>query len=120
MAKKKVVYFLGAGFTAPLGIPTMAQFYERSRQVHDPDGSGPDFAEVFELLAEVDHVRRHYKVKRDNIEELLSILELADLADPRDVPRAEVYTKYLRDVIIHCTPAFKAHSSRWSMVPEGF
>jgi len=100
---EKVVYFLGAGFSAPLGLPVMSNFLEKSKDMYF---TAPEryehFKRVFDRIAEYSVVKNYLDTDLFNIEEILSILEIGwELGSKRG--RKE-FLRYLRDVIVHYTP----------------
>lgn len=104
--KEKVVYLLGAGFSAPLGLPVMSDFLFKSRdQYFAVPADYSYFAEVFEVIRKLADVKNYFKADLFNIEEILSILEMQ-----RHLGRGEAeshdYIKYLCDVVQYYTPAF--------------
>src|SRR5262245_18828179 len=101
-----IVYFLGAGFSAPLGLPVMSDFLTRSRDqcIADPERYGY-FREIFDQIRDLHFAKSYYHADLSNVEEILSLLEMkAELAaQPR---LREMFMRYLGDVIAHHTPAF--------------
>ena len=97
-----VVYFLGAGFSAPLGLPVMRDFLVKSKDMFAQDPSRyKHFAKVFELIREMNVAKSYYETDLFNIEEILSILEMRDQLGGK---RAKRFIKYIADVIEHYTP----------------
>ncbi|MFC1717334.1 hypothetical protein ACFL6S_26985 [Candidatus Poribacteria bacterium] len=48
---EKVVYILGAGFSAPFGLPLMRNFYRMSKDMYERDPQGRElFADVFKEM----------------------------------------------------------------------
>lgn len=100
---EKVVYLLGAGFSAPLGIPVMDNFFERSKDIFDENQEKySNFEEVFSMREEFSIVRDYYKTDLLNIEEVLSILEMHD--NLSDSGKKSKFKSYIIDVVKHCTP----------------
>jgi len=100
---EKVVYILGAGFSAPLGIPVMNNFLERSKDMfaENPE-SYSYFEEVFSTIKEFSFVKNYYSADLFNIEEILSILEMRDnLSHAR---KKSSFKRYIVDVVTHHTP----------------
>src|SRR5437867_2141970 len=98
-----VVYLLGAGFSAPLGLPVMANFVDKSK---DQFSAAPDrfndFAKVFKLFDELAKVKNFYSSDLSNIEEILSILSIGEMrAGGNEKAR---FAKYLGDVVTYFTP----------------
>jgi SIR2-like domain len=100
---ENVVYFLGAGFSAPLGIPVMSEFFQRSVELHDRDPKKfTHFENVFKYYEKMAVSSTYYSSNLLNIEELLSILEMRrELGLLDDKPD---FTKYIADVINESTP----------------
>lgn len=111
MQRKRVVYFLGAGFSAPLGLPLMSNFLEMSRDLCFDKTSGDFsyFSEVFAKLRDLSVIKNYAKTNLHNIEEVLSLLEMEAFAT--DASFKDKYLTYLRDVITLCTPEFKLAES---------
>lgn len=121
MARKNVVYLLGAGFSAPLDLPTMSDFFRKSKEMlHALAGNLKDiFHEVFDLMRDVDHARRDIKLAPYYIEELLSVIEMENVAKPGGPDRTELLKDYIRAVIRHYSP--KIHNPfPTSKFPDGF
>ena len=100
---EKVVYILGAGFSAPLDIPVMSNFLEKSK---DMFAKNPElysyFDDVFSTIDKFSKVQTYYKADFHNIEEILSILEMkTNLNNPELGIRFE---EYIVDVIKYHTP----------------
>jgi hypothetical protein len=75
MRMERVVYLLGAGFSAPLGLPVMSNFLEKSKDMYFET---PDrykyFSDVFNQIRDFSVVKNYYNSDLFNIEEILSIL----------------------------------------------
>jgi hypothetical protein len=111
---EKVVYLLGAGFSAMLGLPLMSNFLEKSKDLYF---SNPrkyaHFLEIFDTIKELSVAKNYYDTDLFNIEEILSILEMRELLGSEAPKRA--FLKYLIDVINYYTPAIERGqlSSKW-------
>lgn len=105
---EKIVYILGAGFSAPLGLPVMSNFLEKSKDQYASNQEAyAHFRGIFEHeLRQVHIASGYYQTNVFNIEDILSILEFrARLDDSEDGERRlEVFLRYLKDVIKHYTP----------------
>jgi hypothetical protein len=108
---EKVVYLLGAGFSAPLGIPVMSNFLTRSKDLYftDPERFA-HFSEVFETINELSVIKNYYFSDLFNIEEILSILEMRDYLEGQELKAN--FTKYLVDVVKHYTPEILRYGSK--------
>lgn len=97
---RNVVYILGAGFSRPLGIPVMSEFYEASRDLRIRNGKEYGyFDRVFEDVLSLSHTKNYYDADLRNIEEILSLFETMAL-NREDAPEfRERFLNYVRDVI---------------------
>ncbi len=102
----RVVYVLGAGFSAPLGLPVMSNFLMKSKDMYfsDPEGFGY-FKEVFDAIATMSVSKNYYDANLFNIEEILSIAEMQELVGGGRIRRN--FEKYIVDVIDHFTPSVR-------------
>lgn len=109
---EKVVYFLGAGFSAPLGLPVTSNFLEKSKDLYFGDTDRyAHFALVLETIAEMSVVKNYYRTDLHNIEEILSILEMRQSLGGRKLKRA--FLRYISDVVESFTPQFPSQSDGW-------
>jgi len=100
----KVVYFLGAGFSAPLGLPVMTNFLIKSKDMYFSNPSRfKHFESVFEVITKMSVSKNYFETDLFNIEEILSILEMRQQIDGPD--KRDTFVKYLIDVVEHFTPA---------------
>ena len=66
---EKVVYILGAGFSAPLGLPVMSNFLEKSQnQFDEGDEKYKYFSNVQKAIRDMQIVSRYYDTDLSNIE----------------------------------------------------
>lgn len=102
--QEKVVYFLGAGFSQPMGLPVMSDFLIRSKDLFlsEPD-KFPHFEEVFKTITEMHSAKSHYNVNLLNIEEILSLLEMKYYVTGSG--ERERFIEYLKDTIEAFTPS---------------
>ena len=75
---ENITYFLGAGFSAPLGLPVMSDFMRKAKDLYQKE---PDkynwFKTIFEYTEEnLPKILKFYNSDLNNIEEVLSILEM--------------------------------------------
>lgn len=99
----RVVYILGTGFSAPLGLPVMSNFLEKSKDMFAlaPDRYG-NFANVFKTINGMYKSKGYYTADLFNIEEILSILEMSEQLGHEDEKSS--FVQYIVDVIQHFTP----------------
>lgn len=99
----KVLYVIGAGFSAPLGVPTMRNFLFRSKDLYF---SNPEkyqhFQKVFETITNLSKIKNYYDADLFNIEEILSIIEMNQFLDGG--PLHADFINYIKDVIRSYTP----------------
>jgi hypothetical protein len=105
--KEKVVYLLGAGFSAPLGLPVMSDFLFKSKDQYVENREKYSyFEEVFNIIHSLAVVKNYFKANLFNIEEILSILEMQTHLG-RGEAGTHNYINYLCDVVEYYTPTFK-------------
>jgi hypothetical protein len=103
---RRIVYLLGAGFSAPLGLPVISNFYWKAKDLYDGDPiKFNHFAKSFNLMESFHRVKMFMKADLENIEEILSILEMKDMLSSE--PNRESFSKFISDVIIAYTPAIQ-------------
>lgn len=102
---EQVVYLLGAGFSAPLGIPVVRNFLERSKDLYfqDPDKYA-HFKKVFDTIEELSVCKNYYTVDLFNIEDILSLLEMRSSLANEDETRKS-FVQYIADVVRAYTPS---------------
>ena len=98
----KIVYLVGAGFSAPLGLPVMRDFVMKSKDMlaSHPKEFG-HFEKIFALIKDMNAAKSYYSADLFNIEEILSILEMSERVGGRSTKR---FIKYIVDVISFYTP----------------
>lgn len=109
---ERVVYLLGAGFSAPLGLPLTSNFLEKSKDLYFREPIRyKHFARVLETIAEMSVVKNYYRTDLHNIEEILSILDMKQSLRGQRL-RKEFLT-YISDVIAAFTPVLRAQPTGW-------
>lgn len=106
---ERVVYILGAGFSASAGIPTIREFLTRAYELHSDNSQEFSFYEkVFERLDQLGHVGTFYSVDLKNIEDVLSMLEMRAFVrdDVVDIADLELFEKFICSVINATTPSY--------------
>lgn len=106
---EKVVYILGAGFSAPLGLPVMSNFYEKSKdQYHKHPDQFSHLGDVFRYVDDLDRTLKYYNTDLFNIEDILSILEFRSRFSSRSSGNEITqFRRYIKDVIAFYTPPFQ-------------
>lgn len=107
---ERVVYLLGAGFSAPLGLPVMSNFLEKSKDMYFENKERYSyFSSVLDQIRDFSVVKNYYKSDLFNIEEILSILEMANQLGGRRLKLKKDFIKYLSDVVEYYTPQIKPY-----------
>jgi len=99
----KVVYILGAGFSANLGIPVMSDFLIKAKDLffEEPE-KYRYFREVFSKIRELSSAKNYYMSDLFNIEEILSLFDMnVRLEGAR---RKNLFEKFIGDVVSAYTP----------------
>ncbi len=97
-----VVYLLGAGFSAPLGLPVMRDFLLKSKDMFAADPKEyASFRDIFALINRMGSIQSYYQADLFNIEEILSILEMDQQVEGK---RSKRFAKYIADVVRFYTP----------------
>jgi hypothetical protein len=100
---EKVVYLLGAGFSAPLGLPVVSNFLELSKDMFaNEPAKYQHFRPIFTTIRDLSVIKTIYHTDLTNIEDILSIIEMEDGMSHSLAPQS--FTQYIRDVIAHYTP----------------
>ena len=97
-----VVYLLGAGFSAPLGLPVMRDFLIKSKDmfaIHPRQYAS--FRNIFALINQMGSIQSYYQADLFNIEEILSILEMDQQIAGR---RSRRFARFIADVVSFHTP----------------
>lgn len=114
MVFENVTYFLGAGFSAPLGLPVTSNFIEKSKDLYalHPE-SLLHFSQIYKTLDEISKIKNYFHADLFNIEEVLSILEMSTTLD--GTSEADKFKKFIIDVINHYTPKIDVQISDFHM-----
>ncbi|MGE0910490.1 hypothetical protein ACQGRJ_09880 [Bacillus atrophaeus] len=103
---EKIVYVLGAGFSAPLGLPVMSNFILRAKDIYfSNEERYKHFKEVFDLLNNMSVIKNFFNTDLYNIEEILSILEMNEYINENG--EFERFKKFIVDVIEFTTPKYE-------------
>jgi len=123
---EQVLCVLGAGFSAPLNIPTMADFLDVARGLYRQDPSRySHLNSVFSDIRGIAQVKAWMDSNQHNLEEVLSILEMEDYI--KGTSRVEAAKQFIADVIGARPPKFtpaddQLTASNWPefMMGSGF
>lgn len=117
----KTTYLLGAGFSAPLGIPVVSNFLEKSKDLYfkDPEQYGY-FEKVFATIKELSASTLYYQSDFFNIEDILSLLSMHSVVTGNGSGE-KLFMRYVADVVEAFTPPHSIEAepapSRWSARP---
>ncbi|HSE67070.1 MAG TPA: hypothetical protein VLB12_08795 [Gemmatimonadales bacterium] len=115
---RQIVYLLGAGFSAPLGLPVMANFLEKAKdQYYDTHDKFEHFGAVLKTISQMHVAKSYYATDAFNIEDILSILDMQGRLVGSHY--GESFTRFLTDVISYHTPepqALVSAPQSWSDV----
>jgi len=100
--RKNIVYILGAGFSAPLGIPVMRNFIDRARQIRDSAERYHYFNEIIDLIQASVPASLVFQHNPINIEEVMSLLDMKNTLTSGDAKTK--LTRFVIDVIKASTP----------------
>jgi len=107
VAINNVLYILGAGFSAPLGRPVISNFLTVSKDMYQREPKKYEhFALIYDRLDRIGKAKSYVNCDLFNIEEILSILEMESYVTGKDLSRE--FTRYIADVVTHCTPRLVA------------
>lgn len=102
MAVEHIAYILGAGFTAPLGLPVMKDFLRKARDLY---ATRPEecafFGDVFKQIEWLGKIKSYYNSDLLNIEDILAIFEMNSSLSGR---RKHLFEEFIRTVIALLTP----------------
>jgi hypothetical protein len=78
--QQNIVFFIGAGFSAPFGLPIMSNFINKARDLYFSDTSKySDIGNTLELIEKYSVVKNYMHIDLHNIEDLLSISYMESL-----------------------------------------
>lgn len=101
--KEKVVYLLGAGFSAPLGLPVIRDFLQTAKDLcfKEPERYG-HLRKVLDTIRDMSPAKTYYDTDLRNVEEVLSILEMRDMV--AGTRQSKSFASFIEDVIQARTP----------------
>jgi hypothetical protein len=114
---ENVVYFLGSGFSAQFELPTIAGFMKAAKRLRKAKKlEEPRSSEVFAEFKRLDSVMRHFhNVDMENIEEVLSILQINSLiSDTKFDMMSDFVCEVINKLTRKISPSTKPlDESRW-------
>jgi hypothetical protein len=110
---KNVVYILGAGFSAPLGLPLMSDFLEKAKNMISADEvKYGHFDGLIDRVNKTSLAMNIFEYERFNIEEALSILDFSEKPGMMSNLKKE-FVRFIIDVIKYYT------HRPFTLLPEG-
>lgn len=100
---EKIVYLLGAGFSAPLGLPIMSTFIAKAKDLYFRDPKAHDhFKHVLEQIERFSVIKNYFSCDLFNVEEILSLIEMRCQLEGRAID--DEFYEFVADVIRFHTP----------------
>lgn len=112
---EKITYLIGAGFSAPLGLPVMSNFLNKSKDLYAGNTDLEWFGRVFQLIKDLSVAKNYYNTDLFNIEEIISILEMESFLGGGELD--VVFSNYIKETIGRYTPAVEIpdlNASNWN------
>ncbi|MGI9558132.1 MAG: SIR2 family protein [Thermodesulfobacteriota bacterium] len=107
---KRIVYITGAGFSAPLGLPLISNFFEKAKDLHSQDPKNSGYIELDRMVRKFSILKNYFNVNLHNIEELLSISDMKDLIVHNN--SREKIVDIIEEVIGETTPTIEIDDSK--------
>jgi hypothetical protein len=105
--RERIVYVLGAGFSAPLGLPLVGNFITMSKDLYFGNPRGyPHFSTIYDQFGKMASAKNYYTANLLSIEEVLSILEMESTVTG-DSETRDRFIQFLKDTITFYTPKFE-------------
>lgn len=118
--KNNVVYFLGAGFSAPLGLPVMSNFIEKAKDIYFGNEEGYEyFKRIFSMINELGVLKTYMDINLTNIEDILSLLEMGFTVG-QNMKGKEEYVRFIKQTIQHYTPALSTEDITNSLLSQHY
>ena len=74
---ERITYILGAGFSAPLGLPVVRDFVSKSKDLFADPLRFRHFRYVFNAIKRLSVIKNYVTADMYDIEEVLSLLEMS-------------------------------------------
>ena len=109
MFQQNIVYFIGAGFSAPFGIPVMGNFIDKARDLYFTDTvKFQELKSTLNLINKYSVVKSIMNINLYNIEDLLSLLAMETYTKERKDSRSLNKLKNFIEIVInYYTPDFE-------------
>lgn len=115
---KKVVYFIGAGFSVPAGLPVISDFLFRARdQYFSNQERYSYFNGVFNYIDNLSRAKNYTNVDLFNVEEVFSVADTHELLGKGIKKDLE---QFIKDVILFHTPDFEKSKQPFNVRKNSF
>lgn len=95
---ERVVYILGAGFSAPHGLPVVRNFIEKAKDLFAREpGKYAHFVDAFKVIDEYSKIKNLFKSDLLNVEEVLSLVETRSQLLGEVFPNT--FERFINDVV---------------------
>jgi len=107
--QQNIVYFIGAGFSAPFGIPVMSNFIDKAHDLYFSDKEKyKELGSTLELINNYANIKNTMNVNLFNIEDLLSLMVMVTYTNPTKVKKNKnsllQISEFIKTVINEYTP----------------
>lgn len=103
----EIVYFVGAGFSAPAGLPVIADFlFKAKNQYFKQPEDFAYFKSVFSYIDGLSKGKNFTDIDLSNVEEVFSIADTHELLGQG---KKKELQDFIKDVVSHHTPDFERH-----------
>jgi hypothetical protein len=115
---KKIVYFIGAGFSVPAGLPVISNFLFRARDQYFSDQDRFSyFNGVFNYIDGLSRAKNYTNVDLFNVEEVFSVADTHELLGKGLKKDLE---QFIKDVILFHTPEFQKSPNTFNTKKNSF
>ena len=100
---EKITYLLGAGFSAPAGLPLMSNFILKAKETYYSNNKKyAYFQRIFNKIDELSKIKNFFNSDLYNIEEVLSLFETESILY-RNTKFRKDFIQFISDVIEYYT-----------------
>lgn len=103
---QNVLYILGAGFSASLGLPVMSNFIAKSKDMYAMDSTSyAHFSDIYKDINRLSRAKLYMNCDLHNIEEVLSILEMESfIHGAKSEEPVKPFQRFIEGVVKYYTP----------------
>jgi hypothetical protein len=111
---QNVVFFIGAGFSAPYGIPVMSTFIDKARDLFFSNTAKyVEVGKTLEFIEKYSSVKNYLRINLHNIEDLLSITYMDETINNRRSITKSI-SEFIKTVIIEYTGGIDSKLSNFA------